>query len=137
MAVPSGTLPRRPRNPSPIPTNSFPDCQRAHGRVVLEAVRCSLGDALDASAAGMRIRAVRRPSFDKHDVVCFTVQGCDGPFPVKGEVMWVKHRGWRWNEFGLRFVDVTADTRRHLNALAQSAAGNTTYSTSIRLREQG
>lgn len=129
------SIPRRPRNPSPVPSRSFPECQRQHGRVVVEAIRCTLGDVLDASAAGMRIRTARRIRHDPHDIVKFTVEGCDGPFDLTAEVMWAKNRGWRWNEMGVRFTDVSGESRRHLNTLAQAAAGNTTFPTSIRLRE--
>lgn len=133
--IPQRSIPRRPRNPSPLPSTSFPDSKRLHGRVVIEAIKCSLGEVLDASAAGMRLRTGRKVRVEAQQVVDFTVEGPDGPFDLKGEIMWVKHRGWSWNEIGLRFVEVSPETRKHLNTLAQSAAGNTTFPTSIRLRE--
>lgn len=133
--VPQQRLPRRPRNPSPLPSTSFPDCNRLHGRVVVEAIRCSLGEVLDASAAGMRLRTGRKVRVEAHQFVKFAVEGPDGLFRLDGEVMWVKNRGWRWNEIGLRYIDVSPESRRHLNTLAQAAAGNTTFPTSIRLRE--
>lgn len=125
----------RPRNPQPIPSRSFPNSKRTHGRVVVEAIYCSLGEILDASAAGMRILTTKKTKLKAQDIVRFTVNGPTGPFELEARVMWITQRGWKWYEFGVQFISVTPEGRQGLTTLAASAAGNTTFPTSIRLRE--
>lgn len=127
---------QRPRNFNPIPRLIAPDCRRSHGRVVCEMVTCSLGEVLDACGAGLRVRSAKPYEFAQGDIVSFTINGEDQPLEFKGRVIWTKKRGIRRYEMGLSFVELTPECRQALAQLAQGAAFNTTFFTSMTPRRR-
>ncbi len=127
---------QRPRNFNPIPQLLKHDCRRAHGRVMCEMVTCSLGEVLDACAAGLRVRSAKPYEFANGDIVVFTINGEDKPLEFKGRVIWTKKRGIRRFEMGLSFIELTSECREALAQLAQGAAFNTTFFTSMTRRRR-
>lgn len=108
-----------------------PDCRRKHGRVVCEMVSCSLGEVLDACAAGVRVRAGKENEYRTGDIVVFTITGEDRPLTFKGRVMWKKRRGIRRHEMGIQFIELSELNRQALVQLARGAVFNTTFFTSL------
>lgn len=112
-------------NPLKFPTTQDTSQRRRHGRVRADDVLCTLGQVLDLSASGMRVRCGRRaPEVGR--TVELGIQGVDGPFLVKAKIVWVSRRGVLSSEMGLEFDQPTDNVKSQLNLLArQSIAGAT------------
>jgi hypothetical protein len=111
----------------PIPTVFEGSNARRAGRVRLSSVGCTLGEVLDLSATGLRLRAARRPDYPAGAELNVQLEGVDGPFKVRCRVAWVKRAGLRRHEVGLEFIDPDAATRRSLADLARTAPSNETF----------
>jgi hypothetical protein len=101
---------------------------RRHGRVLCQEIRCSVGDVLDLSASGMRVRTrFRLPDGGESFVV--TVESPDGPIAILCRVRWLKRVGIFMREAGLEFFEVGPKSRAILNELARRSAYNETFRT--------
>lgn len=122
----------RARNQDPLslanPKSSGAESRRA-GRLRCQAVRCSLGEVLDLSAGGMRVAAKRDPGISADTVFDVRIDSPTGPCTVKAHVVWVTKRGWRRYELGVRFVELTPESRATLTLIARAAPTNTTFHT--------
>lgn len=99
------------------------DNRRRHGRVRMQDITCSLGDVLDLSASGLRVRAkVAIPAVGTRFSV--KIGGLDNTFYVSCVVKWSRRVGLMSREAGLEFDELTAEQRRSLNLLARTAASN-------------
>ena len=108
------------RNMLPLPVTGFAESQRRSGRVRCRDLHCSLGEVLDLSAGGMRVRG--RPDKALAVGVAVEVALLCSPFVVhlKARIVWVRKSGWRTQELGLMFLDLSAPSRRSLNDLARA-----------------
>lgn len=109
--------------PKPIDRSEL----RRHGRVRTQGVECSIGEVLDLSASGMRVRTKFKLP-DVHDVFVVTLFTMDGPLALLTKVRWTKKLGvlgWT-REAGLEFFDVGPKTKTILQQLAGRVAYNET-----------
>jgi hypothetical protein len=116
------------RNSNPFREESAPKRTdlRRHGRVLCQEIRCSVGDVLDLSASGMRVRTrFRLPEGGESFVV--TVDSPDGPIAILCRVRWHKRVGIFMREAGIEFFEVGPKSRAILNELARRAAYNETF----------
>jgi hypothetical protein len=97
--------------------------KRRHGRVMCQGITCSLGNVLDLSASGMRIKT-RFKLPEKGEVFVISIETMDGPLGVLGRVRWTKRRGLVMREAGVEFFDVGPRTRAILSQLAGRVAYN-------------
>lgn len=94
-------------NPIPQVTRARSNNKRSAARVTCNAITCSLGEIINASIAGMRILSRRRLPIEKRDFITFEVNGPEGNFPLRAQVIWTKRRGLRKHEIGLELMDST------------------------------
>lgn len=92
---------------------SSADNRRLHNRLPLESVQCNLGQVLDLSLGGARIRCVRE--YSGH--IDLEIIDDDCTVRVSAEVMWCNRLGWRKHEVGLRFLDVAPSVAEQLTRL--------------------
>jgi hypothetical protein len=111
----------------PIPTVFAGSNARRAGRVRMEMVSSTLGEVLDLSATGARIRCSRKPDFAQGSELSVELDGIDGPFAVQAKVAWIRRAGLRKHEAGLEFVEPTDEVRKQLAALARTAPMNETF----------
>lgn len=102
------------------------DQQRRHGRVVCQDIDCTLGEILDISASGMRVRCGSKPpplGFE------FTtkVDGLDGEITFSGVVVWTRRCGFLRFEAGIEFRNLTEAMRKTLATLARAGAQNESF----------
>lgn len=99
------------------------DCKRRHGRVRIQAVRCSKGAIEDLSATGMKIcsRRLMKPCEKPH---VFTIDTGDETIRVAGRVMWAAKGSHGRKTAGIEFVGIDESQRRMLSMLARTAAAN-------------
>lgn len=116
--------------PTPVP-DSKSSQRRRHGRVVCQDVTCSLGQILDLSASGMRVRCKGKPP--KVGVtIATTIESFDGLLFVGCSVSWVRHVGFMKNEIGVTFVALTPLMQAALARIARGAPHNDTVVPSVR-----
>ena len=90
------------------PNPSHQDPRRAAPRHVTDVVTCPLGELLDLSGTGMRVKVGRGSALKPGQVLPIKLATPSGSVSVQVQVMWRKRRGWRGGaEAGLRFVGVT------------------------------
>ena len=98
---------------------------RRHGRVLTQGVICSVGDVLDLSASGMRIKTrFKMPA--EGEIFPITVFTMDGPLAILGKVRWVRRRGIFLREAGVEFFDLGPRSKTVLAELAGRVAYNET-----------
>jgi hypothetical protein len=96
-----------------------PEQPRRGGRVRLSQVRCSLGEVLDLSATGMRIRA-RRVRAEQGAMINVTIFGLTRSEEVSARVVWKRRTGWFSEELGLAFEDLSPSAKSELAAIART-----------------
>lgn len=98
---------------------------RRHGRVLCRDIECSLGDILDLSLSGMRVKTGHRPPKAGQS---FGVDVSNGEERVHLHCVarWVRKCGFFRHEIGIEFVNLSADQRRTLTAIARSCVYNET-----------
>src|ERR1043165_5524309 len=85
--------------------------RRKYARLRIQAAT-DLGDLLDLSAGGARVRPRGLIPLREGDGFWFNIQGLDDLIRVAARVVWLKRKGW-WGgrEGGLEFVSLDAKTR--------------------------
>ena len=96
--------------------------KRRHCRVKADTVSSQLGDVIDVSPGGMRVRCRKKPENQPGDIVILNVQGVNGPFTVKAKFAWSKRDGLFRHVAGFELLDVGERVRTELLAIARSAA---------------
>ncbi len=105
-----------PRQPAPGERDA-----RRHGRVRTESVACSLGEVVDISASGLRVRCQGKPPCRIGQRASIMINGFEGPFQVFARPVWIRKTGmWRY-EIGLCFEDLDQTARLQLAGLVRAA----------------
>ncbi len=91
------------------------DDRRAHARLPQEALKCNLGEVLNLSLGGMRVRCTRAPK-DTVVEVELTYEG--ETMKVQAEVVRSNKIGFRKHELGLRFLNVDPETAKQLTRVS-------------------
>jgi hypothetical protein len=89
-----------------------------------ESIYCSLGEIVDLSAAGARIRRKRRLGTDRRSMVNIEIDGLDGTIRVLARVVWTRRLGFFRHELGVLFEDVSPAVRRALVQIARRSPAN-------------
>ncbi|MBX3362431.1 MAG: PilZ domain-containing protein [Phycisphaeraceae bacterium] len=97
---------------------------RRHGRVKCHDIYCTLGEVLDLSASGLRIRTTGKLSVRKGDAFSMTIETLDGPMLAPVRITWIRRVGFRRHEIGVAFVETGEALARALGTLARAAANN-------------
>ncbi|MFM9995191.1 MAG: PilZ domain-containing protein [Phycisphaerales bacterium] len=107
-------------NPLPKPARD-PNARR-HGRVRAQTITCSLGDVMDISISGMKVRCGSKPDLKKGETAPVTINGLNGPFTVQAKFNWCKRAGlFKWVA-GFEFAELTGPARTELLEIARIAA---------------
>lgn len=80
---------------------------REHERVHAQGISCHLGQVLDISAGGMRIRTEGTPGVTRGDMCNFGVRSNRHQVSVQGQILWTRRSGWKNYEVGVRFLDAS------------------------------
>jgi hypothetical protein len=100
---------------------------RRHGRVLTQGVECSVGEVLDLSASGMRIKT-RFKLPNEGEVFPISVFTMDGPLAILGRIRWIRRRGLFLREAGVEFFDLGPRSKTVLSELAGRVAYNQSFS---------
>ncbi len=114
-----------PRKNRAVNPPAFPDSKRVAGRVRCQDIECSLGEILDLSVGGMRVKtSARLPRIGS--TLTVTIAALEGQVTAAVTVQWIRRRGWLRREVGLKFGPLDARVARVLCDLARAAAYNET-----------
>lgn len=92
---------------------------RAAERFTAAGLSCALGDVLDLSATGVRLRSSGKVKVDLGDLLTITVASESQSVKVQAQVMWMRRRGLGRQEVGLKFVNVRRGVATALVQLAR------------------
>jgi c-di-GMP-binding flagellar brake protein YcgR len=95
--------------------------RRRHGRLRCDSARCELGELIDLSASGMRVRRRGHCSFRNGHEVQVQIGFERNMVSVNARVVHVEKRGFRVRIVGFEFVDLTDEQRRKIVELARNA----------------
>lgn len=110
------------RNMNPVPTPPRASNARKHGRVKSPTITCSLGEVIDVSASGMKIRMGNKPAFKPHEEATITIHGVNAPFNVKAKFAWSRRNSlFKWTA-GFAFDQLPDEVRKELLEIARIAA---------------
>ena len=91
--------------------------RRRCGRVKQRSFKCNLGEIIDISAAGMRVRCRIKPSASS--ILPINLKGFDLPGPLFGKRVWSKRLGLFLHEVGIEFAPCTsAEVLQRLTTVA-------------------
>lgn len=114
-----------PRKPRAVNPPSFPDSKRNAGRVRCQDIACSLGEILDLSVGGMRVKTSSRVSRVGSGITV-TISALEGEVLVPCTIQWIRKRGWLSREVGVKFGSLSPEVSKALCDLARAAAYNET-----------
>lgn len=106
---------------SPRPSKPGERDARRHGRVRTDSVACSLGEVVDISASGLRVRCQGKPQCRIGQRTSITIDGSEGPFQVFARPVWIRKTGMWRHEVGVCFEDLDEAARLQLSDLARAA----------------
>jgi hypothetical protein len=100
------------------PAKQYP---RRDARYPTENLSCPLGDVVDLSASGMRIRCDARPAVRRGATDSFAIRTGSQKLVVLGRVVWVRRKSLleKKYEVGVSFTDPRPGVRKVLSDLAQ------------------
>lgn len=112
------------------PPHSVPGVnRRRHGRINCHGVSCSIGEVVEISASGAKLRTsddLLKPGAKP----TIRIQGVDDPVEIEVEVVWAVDdtAPGRTGQIllGVRFTELTDLARKALTQLARAAASNPT-----------
>lgn len=113
-------------NPDTEPAGDAPSSpagkDRRRSRVHTVLLRCFLGEIVDLSQTGMRVRCRRKPRMERHAkrlASPITIEGAHESLSIRVRPVWVRSVGFLHHEIGLAFVDPTSEQSAALTRLAR------------------
>lgn len=86
---------------------------------VASMLSCKLGEVLDLSGSGMRVRSTGKPQLKRGQVVALTLRAGDKQLRVTTQAVRLRRLGFRSWEIGLRFVELRPSVQAALKTLAR------------------
>jgi c-di-GMP-binding flagellar brake protein YcgR len=107
----------------PIPTVYKGQNARRNPRIRCISTNCSLGEVLDISASGARLRWRGKMRLEAGEAIELEIDGIDSTFSVAGTIKWVASVGWRRSEMGVEFVKLAPEKREELVKIVRETVG--------------
>lgn len=111
---------RKQPAPVPIPADDGQDPRRAAPRHSTETLACHLGDVIDISATGVRVRCKSKPPFKEGALTTIKFSFNGGKLQVGVQERWRKRKGWRGGyEIGLMYVNNSPNVMNAIGSLVK------------------
>ena len=94
--------------------------RRDAGRIQCNELRTNIGEIVDASSTGLRIKGKLPSGTRPGSTVSIVVVGDEESLPLTCEVRWIKKLAFRSTTFGVAFLDISEDQRRLLWQMIRS-----------------
>jgi hypothetical protein len=102
------------------------DNRRTGGRVICDSLVSSLGEVLDLSSTGMRVRLERKTELTAGTCIPTSLTLAETRMDLPCRVIWVRKKCFRDGEAGVQFVDLTPEQRMSLARIASMARNQPT-----------
>ncbi|RNC80287.1 MAG: PilZ domain-containing protein [Phycisphaera sp.] len=93
---------------------SIADDRRDAGRIQCQELRSNVGEIVDASSTGLRIKGKLPSGSRPMSTVMINVSSDDQVLSLNCEIRWIKKQAFRGTTFGVAFLDISEDQRRQL-----------------------
>lgn len=93
---------------------------RKAGRLKCELIQCELGEVLDLSRSGMRVKSKSRSGVNKGEAYSLTIVGPGSKVTVGGRVVWLKKNGLFGAELGIEFISIPAEAAHEFARLVRT-----------------
>lgn len=90
--------------------------RRRFGRFNARGVKCNLGEVVDLSATGARVRTRKTLTGEQS----LELPGSKNPVTLRATIVWAKKAGLLTYEYGLHFIDPTPDQVRAIRMIAMA-----------------
>lgn len=111
-----------PRNPSVLAGEGTERDLRRKGRLRCEMLVCApLGQVVDLSGSGMRVTRRGGRICKPGQTVQVTLEHAEGHMQLKARVSWLRKTGFRRQEIGLEFIDMSPSLQSELARVARNA----------------
>lgn len=120
--IPAANMETAHTSDAPAAPESAVKKDRRRSRVRTVLLRCFLGEIVDLSQTGMRVRCRRKPRMERHAQRLsqpIAIEGHDESVRVRVRAVWVRSVGFLHHEIGLAFVDMTDEQSAALTRLAR------------------
>ncbi len=103
-----------------IPNNAETDEKRGYGRYGCEGLSCNLGQIVDMSATGIRVRCSAKSEAEVGDDKWVSIKSDGGDVGVHAVIRRVSRVNKKEIAVALEFVDISEETRRALYRVGQN-----------------
>jgi len=111
---------RRKTIPAPIPSADGAEPRRSAPRHATETLACHLGDVVDISSTGVRVRCKAKPPFSEGALTTIKFSFNGGKLQVAVQERWRKRKGWRGGyEIGLMYVNNSPNVMNAIGSLVK------------------
>lgn len=93
---------------------SVSDDRRDAGRIQCHELRTNVGEIVDASSTGLRIKGKLPSGTKPHSIVMVNISSDVDTLSLQCEVRWIKKQAFKGMSFGVAFQEITEDQRRQL-----------------------
>lgn len=111
---------RKKTMPAPVPSSDAEDPRRSAPRHATETLSCHLGDVVDISSTGVRVRCKSKPPFREGSMTTIKFSFNGGKLQVAVQERWRKRKGWRGGyEIGLMYVNNSPNVMNAIGSLVK------------------
>lgn len=91
--------------------------RRRSERLVTNTLTCKFGDVVDISTTGMKIKCDRKPPVKVGQYLEAKLESNSHRLPVSGRVIWVRRKGFKGYEVGIKFVNIKKSLQAAIESL--------------------
>lgn len=88
--------------------------RRDAGRIQCQELRSNVGEIVDASSTGLRIKGKLPTGTKPMSIVMVNITSDIDVLSLECEVRWIKKQAFRGTTFGVAFLEITENQRRQL-----------------------
>ena len=105
----------------PTPSDiTVADDRRDAGRIQCQELRSNVGEIVDASSTGLRIKGKLPNGSKPLSTIMVNISTDDDVLSLDCEIRWIKKQAFRGTTFGVAFKDISENQRRQLWQMIRS-----------------
>ena len=93
---------------------SVSDDRRDAGRIQCNELRTNIGEIVDASSTGLRIKGKLPSGTKPHSIIMVNISSDMDTLSLQCEVRWIKKQAFKGMSFGVAFEEISENQRRQL-----------------------
>ena len=93
--------------------------RRRSERLATNTLSCKFGEVVDISISGMKIRCDKKPPIKVGQYLEAKLESNSHRLPVSGQVVWIRRKGFRGYEVGIKFVNIKKSLQAAIESLGK------------------